>query len=259
MYLADFFHGGSWIELSCSRLCGLSLLPALTMTVSHRANGGSEQPAQPSLDRQVILAGSESARAELSLLGGQIGPRSSRVRPRIVSLNLFNGPLHRGPQHLKYVRAVKKRREAEKHMEVRLLANAGTANVWNKDVLRVGDHIATQDGVAAELRRRQHVNAYEPEGVLLSAWRCIGRKRVDRQGIRGSTHTMAMTCTTASALCIWQDEWVSETFASMVSGAPGLAITRAYDATPMRVRFGAMADKVSPYARYKCRTRDNKG
>ena len=105
----------------------------------------------------------------------------------------------------------------------------------------------------------KHVNLYDAASVLRCAFRCVHQKKVDRDGIQGSTRSMSFTCATAGAFLSHQDYWVDKFFDDMLATEPCICILRSFDGTPWRLRFGCMQEQLAVHARYTLRKKDDTG
>jgi len=120
---------------------------------------------------------------------------------------------------------------------------------WNSMRLRAGDCAQDVDGTRGHSMR---ANQFTTIGVLRTAYRCIGKGSVDREGIDGTTGSMNIACGVASASCIAQAQVVAKTFDEVVSSdsSGSLVVTRHYDPTPWKVSFGRLQEALYPHARY---------
>eukprot|EP00974_Lingulodinium_polyedra_P051306 4934647-Lingulodinium_polyedra.AAC.1 len=121
---------------------------------------------------------------------------------------------------------------------------------WDSQRLRSGDRVA--DVCHGQRRRAIQWNIFNPEGVLRFAFRSLGAGPAEREGIDGTHKALALLSAVASAAMRAQASAVRSTFAAFSgdhdSGA--LVISRHYDGTPLRLRFGCLQEQVHPHARY---------
>ena len=124
------------------------------------------------------------------------------------------------------------------------------ASGWNKLPVRYGDHIA--GGADPELEQdRTHANTYTPQSCIRTACKEIGGDTTlkHEQGIQDHRHhlDMLMNCTTVAkhlhrnaAKKLYQESGDSH----------GVVMQRAFDSTPMLLRFGNMGQETMTTARY---------
>ena len=203
----------------------------------------------------VPLRLGDAVSASDSLLPSIYWECNRRARRRMLCKGLFVGAARRSAQHALYMRMCKLQKKTEAELASALDSNRAVNAEWNYIPLRHGDKVAGEEAGQGW----RHPNIYDAANVLRTAFRCVHSKKVDRNGIEGSTKTMSMTCTTASAFLSHQDEWVDGAFEAMLAKRPCISVYRSYDATPWRLRFGRFADTLAPHARYLCRRADGQG
>ena len=95
-------------------------------------------------------------------------------------------------------------------------------------------------------------NAWDASSVVRVGFQSVGYSRLATGGIDGTTSGMAALSVLASAVAQYQagalkTQVIDRAHMSDTSGA---VVLRAFDATPIRLRFGALQDVLMEHARY---------
>lgn len=210
--------------------------------------------------------------------GSRHGPGSSRVGPRRQShLGAeLQAALPRGhkrappPEHLAKGAPMSKQRrllvQRLRRREEQLAASRGqaaaaqasVASAWNHRRLRCGDRLRAG---ALPLRRQRawrHPNAWTPEGCVSAAFQALGQVSQRATGARETRRDIDAVGTVALAFRTRQQDNI-DIFRLRVK-APNnverpewLVVERAFDCTPLRVRFGQLQQLLAPQARYWAR------
>ena len=142
-----------------------------------------------------------------------------------------------------YLQSCRSKKEQATRSESAAIGTRALQGAWNHERLHNGRHVGDRDG-SQPLQYTMH-------GVLQMAWRQVGQKKVVRDGLDGSHHELEALCAVSAAAAKAQTEIVQQTIEQILdSPKPSLVIKRFYDATPVRVGFGALQAVVAPHARY---------
>ena len=122
---------------------------------------------------------------------------------------------------------------------------------WNKVPVRYGDHLVGGGADPAFEQDRTHGNTYTPQSCIKQACKEIGGDRhlKHEQGIQDHRHKldMLMNCT-AVAKHLHRD--AAKKLYQESGDSHGVVMQRAFDSTPMLLRFGNMGQETMTTARY---------
>ena len=167
---------------------------------------------------------------------GDVFRQDFAAAPRRVSH--FAGPLWRIAAHCQHLVACRKRKAAERKEAAVRRGSRKIAESWNQGRLRVGDECDLVKGDDEVL----WVNQIKPQQIMVQAWKSVGTHTTERIGLDGHRKGLAMLSATAMVLDRLQERWAAERRDSIVAGRHCPVIVRFYDATPIRVEFGKLAD-----------------
>jgi len=130
----------------------------------------------------------------------------------------------------------------------------GTATGWNHERLRFGDRVSVN---GEDLHC--HPNAFQTHGVQSMAWRSVGKDVVLRGGVDGSQGRGLAVVSAESVIIDMCGRALAKLEVDrLVESGAVPAFRKWYDATPSRVRFGALQDVVFEWARYPVWNSDTK-
>ena len=160
-------------------------------------------------------------------------------------LHLFDGVEYRGKRHMNFLVERRKRLKAERDTARVEKERKQVYDAWDSRVTRRGDMVshAATSGLAGN-----RSNEYRSEAVLRIAWRTLGKDVLEKTGVEGSGHGLAITSAVSSAVSHCQDVFCDDEIAGLPSTVVP-CIRRLYDATPSRVRFGRLQQVLHPIAR----------
>ena len=201
-----------------------------------------EQPSSepPELDLAALLHGVQAL--PLSWRAREAVDKAGRV--------VYSGAAHRSEHHVQHARDVRERLLAERREAAEKGARAGMTKLWNEKIVRFGDLVADKDGEDDDGAARHHANAYQPHAILANSWMNVNKFRGKRDGIHGAPGLMSMSSVVASALGMVQTSWLEDTIDSVLQSDTVLMLQRFFDASPKRLQFGSLQDRIQPHARY---------
>ena len=164
---------------------------------------------------------------------------------------VYSGAAHRSEHHVQHARDVRERLLAERREAAGKEARAGMTKLWNEKIVRFGDLVADGDGEDDDDgAARPHANAYQPRAILANSWMNVNKFRGKRDGIHGAPGLMSMSSVVAAALGMVQTSWLEHTIDSVLQSDTVLRLQRFFDASPKRLQFGSLQDRIQPHARY---------
>jgi len=95
-----------------------------------------------------------------------------------------------------------------------------------------------------------HGNMYSMDSVLRDAWRAIGHGHVDRGGVDGHHRQLAIASCVAGVACELGDQFTKQEVDAVIASRSVPLAYKRYDATPNRLRFGALQQLLLQHARY---------
>lgn len=196
-------------------------------------------------DADDVLQATGSQPADL----GSVFLRGLDALPRRSILGgegLFVGDLRGGKEHMRLVRQCKMTKCKEQRIKIVKEGYQALEGAWNDRVVRVGDTLGEQPSCG----RAPHPNEFSPNAVLRHAWRSIGKSLLDRDGVDGTHHALGIVASVAGAFQEHQNAWVQKQWDDIARRQIIPFITRHYDASSNRMRFGALQDALIPHARY---------
>ena len=182
------------------------------------------------------------------------GAKKSQTAKR----KLYAGPLWRSAQSIHAARLCIGKTKKSKSFKRLEQTYDKVAKAWNKKQLRYGDCLLTAGEVLAPRKslKGPRGNQWRAEGLQWHAYGTLGSgsgARGEAEVALGKTHRsaeLAAVVAQASLKCQateLQKQCLSfhkkDSFIAMV-------VNRNYDATPIRVKFGGLQDKIAPFARY---------
>jgi hypothetical protein len=158
---------------------------------------------------------------------------------------LFCNENYRSACHIQFLNDHRAIAKAERANTALRQGHASTDRAWNKERVRHGDTIGgTGDDFSI------HPNQYNTPSILVLAWKQIGKNKVLRSGIDGIHRALTILVAVANAIDEMQSIWMRDETEDVRTRGDSLVITRYYDCTPVRLRFGRLQDQVMPHARY---------
>ena len=164
---------------------------------------------------------------------------------------VFLGDLRSSAQKTKYMRERKAVLKQQREKEDLQTGVAPLQGAWNSSCLRLGDFVGGASGC-------EHPNTFSLQGVLLQAWRQLGRNKTSSGGVDGSHRALNMLATVSGAAWERQSAWMNSEMQHLREAHACPVISGYYDASPMRVRFGQLQEDVMPHARYPVKDADGK-
>ena len=133
---------------------------------------------------------------------------------------------------------------AEKLCHSTLRNQATTADLWNSERIRIGEHVHSSNRTQV----KGHPNAWTTEGTLQIAFRRL--VATTSKKARTTARCLDACSVVAHAYLRKQDQHIAQLKADMLSKPlPWLWIERAWDATPLQVHFGKLTDLIRPMAK----------
>eukprot|EP00959_Pyramimonas_sp_CCMP1952_P114994 2404067-Pyramimonas_sp.AAC.1 len=159
------------------------------------------------------------------------------------SKSSFSGSLYGGPAHSQFLHACKRLKRSEDQRREDADAYEPLQTAWNEERLRSGTMVGHGDHAL-------HCNQYSPHQVLINSWLQIGKNKCLREGIDGHHRGLDMVAAVSAAAIEDQTEWLSAELSRMQCLRASPVISKFYDCTPHRFRFGRLQAVLHPHARY---------
>jgi hypothetical protein len=97
---------------------------------------------------------------------------------------------------------------------------------------------------------KPHPNQWDPRQMIRMSFAALGRSKVPRSGMDGTTRIMGAQAVTASIADLMQDRSVDKFFFEHQRRWRSLVVERGHDATAIEMDFGRHAGRLAPHARY---------
>ena len=176
---------------------------------------------------------------------------SALPRRRALGSGPFVGDLYRSQAWSTWMHTRRKALQAEQRLKSATESYTALRQAWNAlHGLRAGDRIAISNNERKQCEGVPvHSNRWDIDGLLRLAFKSVGKDSTVRVGVGGTTHSAAAIASVAGIATSAQTQRMQAALSSLGPGA-GLVITRHYDTTPMRLRFGSFYSTLAPHARY---------
>ena len=127
---------------------------------------------------------------------------------------------------------------------------ASLATVWNRRCLRLGDMV--RDVMEDEDRmKNHHADQWSISGLLRTAWRNVGRGwKAGGVHIDGSRHALGPLSLVASVIPNAHNKKNTERLDVNAANSAGINVFQLYDATPLKMWFGALQAESASVASY---------
>jgi hypothetical protein len=165
---------------------------------------------------------------------------------RRVELRTFCDDLYQSRPHMMYLHKCKKTKSLERKLQQQNDEHAPLEGAWNTDRLRQGDRV----GETPADEQGAHPNQWTSTSVIRTAWKQIGKSSLARVGIDAMRRGLNVLAVVASAFVACQQTFVEEEIEQMCASGGCPYITKFYDNTSVRMKFGRLQAQLMPHARY---------